>query len=377
MTNTAPVSPSPEPLFVPRGAETWRNPFEMYTRLRDEDPVHHVEDGDYWVLSRFNDVFDAARDTDTFSSAQGLTFTYGEREALGMDFAPMVMLDPPEHTAFRRLVGRSFTPRRVVELEPAVRDFVVERVERLRDQGTGDLIATLAKPLPSFVVAHYLGVPEQDRGRFDHWTDEIVGSNATGDPLGAIDAVSELAMYFSELIELRKTEPGDDVVSDLVTAMEDGEEVDMLAILGFAFTMVAGGNDTTTGLLGGATELLTQNPDQRDLLREDPELIPGAVEEFLRLTSPVQGLARFTTRDVEIRGTTIPAERKVLLAYASANRDPQEFGPDAEELDVRRDIDRIMSFGYGAHHCLGAAVAAPPGQSGTGGAVVPLSGLHR
>jgi len=343
--------------FVPRSGESWRDPFGMYAHLRESDPAHHVVDGDYWVLTRFADVFDAARDTATFSSAQGLTITYGEREALGMDFAPMVMLDPPEHTAFRRLVGRSFTPRRVVELEPAVRAFVVERVERLRAEPAGDLVTTLAKPLPSFVVAHYLGVPEADRDRFDHWTEEIVGANSSGDPLGAVDAVAELATYFSELIEHRRATPGDDVVSDLVTAMDAGEDVDALAILGFAFTMVAGGNDTTTGLLGGAAELLTEHPGQRRHLLEDPVAIPGAVEELLRLTSPVQGLARMTTRDVELHGRTIPRGRKVLLGYAAANRDPREFGPDAEELDVTRPIDRIMSFGYGAHHCLGAAVA--------------------
>ncbi|MCP4436082.1 MAG: cytochrome P450 [Actinomycetia bacterium] len=343
--------------FVPCNEDTWRNPFDMYAALREHDPVHYVSDGDYWVLSRFDDIFNAARNTKTFSSAEGLTFNYGEREALDMDFAPMVMLDPPEHTAFRRMVGRGFTPRRVQTIEPLVRDFVVEYLGRLADGGTGDFAVDFAKPLPSFVVALYLGVPEEDRGSFDRWTDSIVAANAQGENLQAIDAVAELALYFSELVERRKAEPGDDVVSELVALMQDGEEMDLLSILGFTFTMVAGGNDTTTGLLGGAAELLTDNPDQRALLAEDPSLIDNAVEEFLRLTSPVQGLARTATRDVEIRGRTIPAGRKVFLAYGSANRDPDEFGVDAEELDVTRNIERIMTFGYGAHHCLGAATA--------------------
>jgi len=344
-------------VFEPRSGESWRDPFGMYRALRDEDPVHHVVAGDYWVLSRFADVWAAARDTTTFSSADGLTFTYGEREALGLDFAPMVMLDPPEHTAFRRLVARGFTPRAVAEIEAAVRAFVVERVEALRAAGEGDLIEALAKPLPSFVVAHYLGVPEEDRQRFDGWTDAIVGAGAKGDTMLAADAVVELGTYFSELIERRRAEPADDMTSALVHADTDADPVPVLDILGFAFTMVTGGNDTTTGLLGGAAELLTAHPDQRRRLIDDPALIPGAVEELLRLTAPVQGLARTTTRDVEVNERVIPAGKKVMLLYGAANRDEREFGPTAEDLDVTRPIDKILTFSYGAHHCLGAAAA--------------------
>jgi cytochrome P450 len=328
----------------------------MYAALRDHDPVHHVGHGDYWVLSRFADVFTAARDAATFSSAQGLTFSYGEIDAVGLaEATPMVMLDPPEHTAFRRLVARGFTPRRVADIAPEVRSFVVERIERLRTIGSGDIVAELFKPLPSMVVARYLGVPQEDRGRFDVWTDAIVAANAEGDALGAPDAVGELLEYFGHLIERRRSDPGDDTISELVAA-EDGR-VPALRILGFAFTMVAGGNDTTTGMLGGSAELLTERPEQRALLLADPSLIADAVEELLRLTSPVQGLARTTTRDVEVRGREIPAGRKVMLLYGSANRDPREFGDDAEELRVDRRPRQIMTFGYGTHHCLGAAAA--------------------
>lgn len=347
---------SHEVQFLPRSGATWRDPFDVYAALRDHDPVHHVGDGDYWVLSRFADVFTAARDAATFSSAQGLTFGYGEIDAVGLaDAKPMVMLDPPEHTAFRRLVARGFTPRRVADIAPEVRAFVVDRIERLRAIGKGDIVAELFKPLPSMVVARYLGVPQEDRGRFDVWTDSIVAANADGDALGAPDAVGELLEYFGHLIERRRSDPGDDTISELVAA-EDGD-VPALRILGFAFTMVAGGNDTTTGMLGGSAELLTARPDQRALLLDDPSLIADAVEELLRLTSPVQGLARTTTRDVEVRDREIPAGRKVMLLYGSANRDPREFGDDAEELRVDRRPRQIMTFGYGAHHCLGAAAA--------------------
>lgn len=348
---------SNEARFVPCSGPSWRDPFGMYAALREDDPAHHVEAGDYWVLSRFADVFAAARDTATFSSAHGLTFHYDDMDAAGLaEATPMVMLDPPEHTSFRRLVGRGFTPRRAAALEPEIRGFVVERVERLRAQGGGDVVAELFKPLPSMVVAHYLGVPQADRIRFDAWTDAIVAANAAGDALSAPDAVGELLEYFGHLIERRRTDPGHDTVSDLVAA-GDGDAVPVLRILGFAFTMVAGGNDTTTGMLGGSAEALTARPDQRSLLLEDPARIPDAVEELLRLTSPVQGLARTTTRDARIAGCTIPAGRKVMLLYGSANRDPREFGDEAEELRVDRRPRQIMTFSYGAHHCLGAAVA--------------------
>jgi cytochrome P450 len=330
----------------------------MYAALRDEDPVHHVAHGDYWVLSRFNDVCAAARDTATFSSAQGLTLQYDELNAAGLaEATPMVMLDPPEHTAFRRLVARGFTPRQVAALEPAVRTFVVERLESLHRRGAGDIVDELFKPLPSMVVAHYLGVPEADRPRFDGWTDAIVAANAVGDPLAAPNAVGELFEYFTELIERRRRDPGEDTISELLAAGEGDDAVPLLRILGFAFTMVAGGNDTTTGLLGGSAELLSAHLDQRAVLVERPELIGDAVDELLRLTSPVQGLARTTTRDVEVGGRMIPAGRRVLLLYASANRDPREFGDDADQLRVDRRPRQIMSFSYGAHHCLGAAVA--------------------
>ena len=420
--------------------DTWRGAIPMYAELRANDPVHWVEEGHYWVVSRFVDVFNAARDTARFSSAQGLTFERGEREQLGIDIAPMVMMDPPEHTGFRRLVASGFTPRKVAELEPAIREFVTERLDRLAEHGGGDIVAELFKPLPSFVVAHYLGVPAEDRARFDDWTEAIVSANAAGSALDAEHAVAGLVTYFSDLIDRRRSElvlarsavggpapsasatsprgsepgaagdartglgapglggtwaddsgldgsglgaagpgaaglgaaglgaagPGaagpDDTVSKLVLAEARGEAVDVLAILGFAFTMVTGGNDTVTGLLGGATELLAEHPEQRRRLVEQPDLIGSAVEELLRLTSPVQGLARTTTEAVEIGGVSIPKDAKVLLLYASANRDHDEFGPDADELDVERAITRQMSFSYGAHHCLGAAAARLQGR---------------
>ncbi len=349
--------------YVPATAETWASPWRMYAGLRDHDPVHHVvpagrPDQDYYVLSRHADVMAAAVDTTIFSSAQGLTTEYGELEKIGLtDNPPMVMQDPPDHTAFRRLVSRGFTPRQVSEIEPAVRAFVVERLSELAARGGGDLVAEVFKPLPSMVVAFYLGVPEGDRGRFDGWTDAIVASSSAGDPFGAMDATTEMLGYFTDLIERRRREPGDDTVSHLVAAGVGDEDRGLLSILAYVFTMVTGGNDTTTGLLGGGVQLLADRPDQRAELVRSPELVGAAVEELLRLTSPVQGLARTTTCDVELHGVGIPAGRKVLLLYAAANRDPRRYGPEADELDVHRNPQQLLTFSQGSHFCLGANAA--------------------
>ena len=344
--------------FDLRSGESWRDPFGMYRALRDNDPVHRVEGAEhrdeFWVLSRFGDVFDAARNTATFSSASGLTVERGAGVDMG-EATPIVFLDPPDHTAFRRLVGSGFTPRQVSAIEGDVRAFVIERLDQIAEDGGGDIVAELFKPLPSFVVAHYLGVPVEDRFRFDEWTDQIVAAAAQGRTDEPDSGIGDLLAYVTDLIERRRLEPGDDMVSQLIAMGEDA--VSILWILGFAFTMVTGGNDTTTGLLGGSTALLHQHPDQRRRLVDDPSMIPAAVEELLRLTSPVQNLARTTTRDVELHGRFIPEGSKVLLSYGAANRDEREFGDDAELLDVGRNPARILTFSYGAHHCLGAAAA--------------------
>ncbi|WP_204802188.1 cytochrome P450 [Mycobacterium riyadhense] len=351
-------------------AETWPNPWPMYKALRDHDPVHRCippgrPEHDYYVLSRHRDVWAAARDHETFSSAQGLTVNYGDLEVIGLqDNLPMVMQDPPVHTEFRKLVSRGFTPRQVEAVQPKVHEFVVERLKKLRAAGGGDIVTELFKPLPSMVVAHYLGVPEADWVQFDGWTQAIVAANTAESDVAAAsetatDAVGAMMAYFTALIERRRTEPEDDTISHLVSAGvgADGDIAGVLSILGFTFTMVTGGNDTVTGMLGGSMPLLHERPDQRQLLVNHPTLIPDAVDELLRLTSPVQNLARTATRDVTIEDTTIPAGRRVLLLYGSANRDERQYGSDAGELDVTRRPRNILTFSHGAHHCLGAAAA--------------------
>jgi cytochrome P450 len=341
-----------------RGGESWRDPWDDYRWLRDNDPVHRAVDpdhGEFVVLSRFEHVFDAVRDTATFSSARGLTLDPDVMDLFDDRAAPIVMMDPPDHTAMRRLVSKPMTPSRVSTFEAGITEFVDACLDRVAEAGDAevDIVELFFKPLPSFLVAHYLGVPREDRSRFDAWTNAIVAANASGDVTSATSALTELFAYAGELIARLRSEPGDDLVSQLAA----GGAVDDQWIVGFVFTMVTGGNDTTTGLLGGSLELLHEAPDQRAVLVDEPAAARPAVDELLRLTTPVQNLARTATRDVEVAGETIAEGQKVMLLYGSANRDEREFGADAGTLDVLRRPDRIVTFAYGAHHCLGAALA--------------------
>src|ERR1700753_2667682 len=217
------------PRFQLATADTWADPWPMYRELRDHDPVHHVvphskPGDDYYVLTRHADIWAAARDHETFSSAQGLTVNYGDLELIGMqDNPPMVMTDPPVHTEFRKLVARGFTPRQVEAVEPKVREFVVERIEGLRSDGGGDIVTELFKALASIAVAHYLGVPEEDWAQFDGWTQAIVAANTAEGGVGAAletvgDAIGSMMAYFTGLVERRRTDPEDDTISHLVAA---------------------------------------------------------------------------------------------------------------------------------------------------------------
>lgn len=348
-------------VYDPFDPELWRDPYPLYERLREEDPVHYVEQRGFWVLSRFAEVFAAATDGATFSSAQGLTFEEDEIAKLGLT-PTLVMMDRPRHTVFRRLVNQMFTPRTVAGREAAVREFARAAIESMAEAGEADLVAELATPLPSLVVAEYLGVPASDRDVFGTWSGAIVQANAAGNVLGAHDAVSDLYRYFTELIAWRRDNPGDDMLSVLMSAQIDGRPVSLDEMLGFCFVMIAGGNDTASGLIGGTAAALTEYPDERRRLIADPGLVPGAVEELLRYTSPVQGLSRTTTTAIDIDGVAIPAGCKVHLLFASANRDPQEFGPTAATVDVGRRIPRALHFSSGPHHCIGAAAARLEGR---------------
>ncbi|TDE17002.1 cytochrome P450 [Actinomadura sp. 6K520] len=341
------------------------DPYPAYRRLRDEEPVHRHESPPFWALSRFEDIWAATRDAATFSSAQGLTFYPDEIGTLGL--APtIVMLDPPRHTVLRRLIGRGFTPRRTAALEDLLRDFVRSRIalmeDRAADGGTPDLHRDLSSPLPTFALAHLLGVPEADRARFDPWVSALTTLQDDGFDLkamkgGAAEAVAEMFAYFTDVIAARRADPSDDLISALTAAEVDGERLTDWDVLGFCFVMVAGGNDTTGNLISHGVALLDGDHVQRERLAADPSLIPNALTEFLRLEGSVQALGRTTTRPVTLHGTEIPAGEKVMMLYGSANRDEREFGPSADDLDITREIPRHLGFSSGVHFCVGSHLA--------------------
>jgi cytochrome P450 len=344
------------------------DPYPAYRELQDCYPVHRHDDPPFWALSRFSDIWSAVRDEQTFSSAQGLTFHPDEIGALGL--APtIVMLDPPRHAQLRALIGKAFTPRRVTDLEPVIRRFVRDRIGVMRtDAADGvrvDLHRDFSSPLPTFVLAELLAVPEADRLRFDPWVAALTTFQDAGFALAGLtapDAVGEMFEYFSALITDRRSDPGDDLISALCHATVDGDTLSDWDVLGFCFVIVAGGNDTTGNLISHGLQALDAHPAQRELLLAEPALIPNALLEFLRFEGSVQGLARTTTRPVVLHGVEIPAGEKVLMLYGAANRDPREFGPTADQLDVTREIPRHLGFATGVHFCIGSHLARLQGR---------------
>lgn len=349
------------------------DPYAGYRLLRDHDPVHHrVPDHrapGFWALSRFEDIWQAVRDPETFSSASGMTFFGDEIGKLGLP-PNLVMLDPPVHTRLRGLIGRGFTPRQVTRLEDSIRSFVRGRIALMAERAAAgeaiDLHEDFSSTVPTFVLCELWGVPEADRVRFGPWVQQVTalqdlslnGSGIEAAGADGLAAVTELLGYFSDVIaERRKNPTTDDLIGALVLAELDGERLTDWDILGFCFVVTAGGSDTTAGLISHAIMLLDGAPEQRELLLDDPGLISPAMLEFLRLESSVQALARTTTREVTIHDVTIPAGEKVMMLYGSGNRDPREFGATADELDVRRDVRRHLAFSSGPHFCIGNHLA--------------------
>ena len=367
-TSTALPMETPPLRYDPFEVGAMADPYPLYERLREEAPLYHHAAGDFWVLSRFDDVFRATRDFTSYSSARGLTFIRDEMKLLGL--APtFIMMDPPQHTALRRLISKGFTPDRVSGMEPLIRAFVRGRVDQLAQRcaagDTPNVVDEYTSPLPTFVLAELLGVPPEDRARFDPWSRAITSASMEPEPMGAaVHAVAQLFGYFVQLLERRRVEPGDDMLSALRAAEIDGQKLSNWDLLGFCFVFIAGGNDTTNHMLANALVRLQEHPEQRALLVAHPERIGPAVEEFLRFDAPVQGLSRTLTGDLELHGQRLREGQKVHLLYASANRDPRQYGDRAGELDVTRDVQRHMSFTQGPHFCIGAHLARMMGRIG-------------
>ena len=358
-------------VFDPFDPAHLANPYPAYRTLRDTDPVHRfVGDGtsarpDFWALSRYADIDSAVTAPDLFSSASGVTFYRDEIARLGL--APtIVMMDPPEHSTKRRLLAKAFSPKRVAETEPVIRDFVRGRLadlgRRHADGEAVDLHRDFSSQVPTFVLAHLFGLPDADRPLFDPWVTALTslqeeGFRPEGLEGGAIEAVAAMFEYFGALIAERRTTPGDDLISALTMAEIGGETLTDWDVLGFCFVIVAGGNDTTGNLISHTAALLDRHPDQRAMLVADPALIPGALTECLRFESSVQALARTTTREVTIEGVTIPAGEKVLMLYGSANRDERRYGPTAGDLNILREDTGHLAFSRGPHFCIGSHFA--------------------
>ncbi|PKN81039.1 MAG: cytochrome P450 [Chloroflexi bacterium HGW-Chloroflexi-9] len=344
-----------------------KNPYLQLGRLREADPVHFSAALQAWILTRYEDCLAVMRDHATFSSdahnARGQlaeALQQQRRESPVGDVATVLGVDPPRHTEMRAIVNRAFTPRRVQALRPRIEEIARELLATAPVTGDFELMTGLAQPLPVIVIAELLGVPAADRGRFKHWSNAIAATTnlLQTEEMQATtrQAVQEVVDYLGAFIRDRQREPREDLISVLVAADEGGRRLSPEEILAFAILLLVAGNETTTNLIGNGMAALLEHPEALARLREEPDLLPVAVEELLRYDSPVQGLARFTTQAVEMHGRTIAQGDVVLCMIGSANHDPAAFvDPDALVLD--RDPNRHLSFGQGIHFCLGAPLA--------------------
>jgi cytochrome P450 len=343
-------------------------PYPFYDAAREQCPVYELPGGIGYLLSRHDDVFEAARDTRQFSSHRPVLGS-GDPEfeaiaARGYPTVPsLVTNDPPEHTRFRKLVNRGFTARAVKALEPAMEDIVTELIDAFVADDTVDLMPAFAMPYPTRVIGNALGVPVSDHPRFQGWADDIADSVSTyvsrERALECKRGIVDMQHYFAALIERRRTDPGEDLVSELVTARVGGERpLDVPEMLDVIRIFVAGGVESTASLIGSAMFLLLKHPDQLAEVRADHSLIPGMLEEALRLEAPVQWNPRIIERTgVRLRGVELPVGSRVLLGWGPGSRDPERFGPDADRFDIHRDAGQHLAFGHGVHFCIGAAVA--------------------
>ncbi len=342
--------------FNPLAPEVIANPFPYYTELRNKAPVIWLEAFQCWALSRFDDVQFALKNPQIFSSS---VFT---AEALGdlnpVPDVPWILdMNPPDHTRLRKLANQGFTPRLIHSLEPRIQAITQGLIETLRSQPESDLVATLSGPLPTTVIAELLGVEPERQDDFKIWSDDVV--KATSRPTDEAERAqiqksgAEFRAYFEQVIERRRTEPGDDVISALVKAEEESDVLTSTEILALAVLLLLAGNETTTNLIGNAVLTLLDHPEEMAKVRADRSLIPALIEEVLRYESPIQVVFRQTAEDVELESGKIPAGQNVFLLLGSANRDERKF-PEPDRFDITRNPWDHLGFGHGIHHCLGA-----------------------
>lgn len=345
---------------------TRNNPHPLYEQMRRDDPIYRVIDGlnhVVWFFTNYEDTVAVLKDKRFIKNGRKnlppeIRKQY-YNETVDPMWAPiefhMLNQDPPDHTRLRALVHKAFTPRRVRDLEPRIRDIAQELLDAMAQKEEGDLIADFAFPLPITVIAEMLGIPGEDREKFRDWTQTILTGRG-----GA--SVMEFAQYMNAQIEQRRQNETDDILSALIRAEEDGDKLDHMELLSMIFLLLVAGHETTVNLIGNGLLALMQHPDQFALLRDDPNLIDSAIEEFLRYDGPVDATTlRFAGEDIDWKGHQIQAGDIVHPLLLAANRDPDVF-EHPHKLDITRDPNPHLAFGQGIHYCVGAPLARMEGR---------------
>lgn len=332
------------------------DPYPAYRELRATSPVCWNDVNKFWALLKYEDIRFASTHPAAFTSTKGITIPVpGMPNPVQQN--SLIFVDPPAHRRLRTLINSGFTRRQVALLEPKIRSVVGGLLDGLTPDSVHEFVATIAAPLPIRVIAELIGAPPDDWDQFQAWTDAAIGTADKEIDGDAMMVIGQLYHYLRQLIAARRTEARDDLFSVLAGAEVDGIRLNDEALLDFSFLLLAAGNETTRNLIALGTLALIAHPDQCRLLVEDPALIPGAVEEMLRWTSPVMHMARTATAEVEIRGQRIAEGDVVVLLYGSANRDEDVFGSDAEEFKVTRQPNPHIAFGCGEHSCVGSQLA--------------------
>ena len=355
-------------VYNPLSAATAQDPYPVYAALRERGPVHHSRLMNAWLFSRHADIDIILRDHQRFSNdPRKGTLSRDQRAKLPAEEEfTMLFLDPPDHKRLRALVNKAFTPKAVNALEPHIRSLLGSLLDDIDDPAAGfDLMQAVAQPLPVIVIAEMLGIPAEDRAQFKIWSDQRA---RTLEPMitprereVAETASRALDEYFRPIIRERRAEPQDDILSGLAQAEEEGDRLTEREMLNMLRLLLIAGNETTTNLIGNGFLALLRYPDQLQRLRDDPSLIPLAVDELLRFDSPVQTDFRRVLTDCEVNGFTVKQRENIVLLLGSANRDPDVFeNPDT--LDVGRGDRSHLSFGRGIHHCIGAPLARLEGR---------------